>query len=138
MSEEQTSAPCVLLAERHHALIEGMRSLLQAAFQKVFIVGDAESLVEGAGKLLPDVIIAELSLAAGDLPGLVGRIRVRAPTAKILLLSIHEHPVIARSVSEAGADGVVAKRSIATDLLPAVEAVLMGRHYLARATVPQP
>jgi len=131
-------AGCVLLGERHHGLIEGIRGLLSTAFERVFIVADEASLIDGAGKLQPDLVVAELSLAAGDLPGLVGRLRGCAPRAKLLFLSVHEHPTIARTVSAAGADGFVGKRSIATDLLPAVEAVLGGGRYLSRAVSPQP
>ena len=135
MMEENAIAGCVLLAEQHHALMEGIRSLLQTVFQKVFLVSDADSLVEGAVKLQPDLIVADLALAAGNLPALVRRLRECAPQSKLIMISMHEHYVVARSVSATGADGLVAKRSIGTELLPAVEAVLAGNHYWPRATL---
>jgi DNA-binding NarL/FixJ family response regulator len=126
-------AGCVLLGERHYGLIEGIRGLLETAFERVFIVADEASLIEGAEKLQPDLVVTELALVASDLAGFVRRLHECAPGARLLLLSVHEHPTIARSISAAGADGFVAKRSIATDLLPAVEAVLAGERYLSRA-----
>jgi DNA-binding NarL/FixJ family response regulator len=63
--------------------------------------------------------------------GLVRNLRERAPDAKVLLLSVHDEPTIARSAAAAGADGVVLKRAIATELLHAVDIVLAGQRYVA-------
>jgi len=49
---------------------------------------------------------------------------------KVILLSAHDEPTVALAAMEAGAEGLVNKREIATDLLPAVEGVLRGeRHF---------
>ena len=54
---------CVLLAERHHGLTEGVRGLLATAFRSVVMVADETSLLDGAGRLQPDVVVVDLSLA---------------------------------------------------------------------------
>ena len=118
---------CVLLADRHHGLSEGIRGLLETMFDEVFMVADHGSLMEGATRLQPEVIVVDLSFAVGDAPGLLRGLRERAPAAKLLVLSVHDEPAVTSTVVAAGADGVVLKRSIATDLLPAVDAVLGGR-----------
>ena len=41
------SAKCVLLADRHHSLIEGVRGLLETAFGTIFMVADEASLLDG-------------------------------------------------------------------------------------------
>ena len=128
-------AGCVLLADRHHGLSEGIRSLLETTFSSVFMVADEVSLIEGAGRLQPAVVVVDLSLAAGDLFGLVRKLRERAPGAKVLLLSVHDEPTVARSAAAAGADGVVLKRTIATELLAAVDTVLAGQRYISPAGV---
>ena len=56
---------CVLLADRHHGLAEGVRGLLETAFESVFMVADGTSLLEGVDRLEPDVAIVDLSLARG-------------------------------------------------------------------------
>jgi hypothetical protein len=38
---------CVLLADRHHGLSEGIRGLLETSFNSVFPVADETSLIEG-------------------------------------------------------------------------------------------
>lgn len=122
---------CVLLADRHHGLRDGVRGLLETEFETVFMVADEASLLEGAERLRPEVVVVDLSLSAGDLRGLLGRIIARAPGAKMLLLSVHDEASVAKSALSAGADAVVLKRSLATDLVPALEALLAGKHYLS-------
>ena len=121
---------CVLLADRHHGLSEGIRSLLETSFNSVFLVADEASLIAGAGLLRPAVVVVDLSLGAGDVVGLMRELRARAPGAKVLLLSVHDEPSILRSALAAGADGIVLKRAIATDLLLAVDEVLAGRRFI--------
>ena len=122
---------CVLLADRHHGLRDGVRGLLETEFETVFMVADEASLLEGAEQLRPAVVVVDLSLAAGDIGGLLGRISARAPGAKMRLLSVHDEASVAKSALSAGADAVVLKRSLATDLIPAVEALIAGRPYLS-------
>ena len=121
---------CVLLADRHHGLSEGIRGLLETTFSSVFLVADENSLIEGAGMLRPAVVVVDLSLGAGNVVGLIRELRARAPGAKVLLLSVHDEPSVLRAAVAAGADGIVLKRAIATDLLLAVDEVLAGRRFI--------
>ena len=59
----ETTPTCVLLADRHHGLTEGLRSLLETAFGTVMMVADTASLLEGAVRRPPDLAIVDLSLA---------------------------------------------------------------------------
>jgi DNA-binding NarL/FixJ family response regulator len=52
MSEKLLS--CVLLADRHHGLTEGVRGLLETAFGTVVMVADEASLLDGAARLRPE------------------------------------------------------------------------------------
>jgi DNA-binding NarL/FixJ family response regulator len=107
--------------------------MLESVFATVFMVANEASLASGAGLLQPAIIIADLALAPGDVIGFVSRLRVAAPGARVLLLSAHDEPAVARVAIAAGADGVVLTRSIATDLLPGVDAVLSGMPYVSPA-----
>jgi DNA-binding NarL/FixJ family response regulator len=123
---------CVLLADRHHGLRDSVRGLLETQFDSVFMVATEAALLEGAGHLNPDVVVVDLSLSSGDMSGLLRRIVERAPDASILLLSVHDERTIAESALTAGAHAVVLKRCLATDLMPAVDAVLAGKRYLSQ------
>ena len=122
---------CVLLADRHHGLRDGVRGLLETAFNTVFMVADEASLLEGAAQMQPTVVVLDLSLSGGDLAGLLDRIRVRASKAKVLLLTVHDEPTVAEAAIASGADAVVLKRCLATDLLPAVDTLRAGGHYIS-------
>jgi DNA-binding NarL/FixJ family response regulator len=114
---------CVLLADRHHGLTEGVRGLLQTVFGTVFMVADELSLAEGASRLQPEVAVVDLSLVRdGDL-GWLRVLRQRCPGLKVIVLSVHDEQSVRKAVMEAGADAVVLKRAIATELLTAVDAV---------------
>ena len=107
---------CVLLADRHHGLRDGVRGLLETEFETVFMVADEASLLEGAGRLSPAIVVLDLSLSGGDMRGLLARIGERSPGSKVLMLSVHDESTVADAAFAAGADGVVLKRGIATDL----------------------
>jgi len=122
---------CVLLADRHHGLRDSVRGLLEAEFETVFMVADEASLVEGADRLSPPVVILDLSLSGGDLRSLLMRVRERSAGSKVLMLTVHDESTVADAALAAGADGVVLKRSLLTDLIAAVEAVRAGKRYMS-------
>jgi len=118
---------CVLLADRHHGLTEGVRGLLQTAFGTVVMVADEASLLEVASRLRPDVAVVDLSLARDSGLGWLQALRRTCPDLRVIVLSVHDEQAVRRAAAEAGADAFVLKRAIATDLLPAVELVRSGR-----------
>jgi DNA-binding NarL/FixJ family response regulator len=114
---------CVLLADRHHVLTEGVRGLLETAFGTVVMVADEASLLEGASRLQPDVAVVDLSLAQDSGLGWLHAVRERCPDLKVIVLSVHDEETVRQAAMKAGADAFVLKRAIATDLLPAIASV---------------
>lgn len=114
---------CVLLADRHHGLTEGVRGLLATAFGSVVMVADEASLIEGAGRLHPDMAIVDLSLARNSGLAWLHTLRHDCPDLKVIVLSVHDEQSVRDAVMRAGANAFVLKRAIATDLLRAVDAV---------------
>ena len=122
---------CVLLADRHHGLSEGVRGLLATLFETVVMVADEKSLLEAAGRLRPDVAIVDLSLAhAADL-GWLRALRAAGPGLGVIVVSVHDEASVRRAAIDAGADAFVLKRAIATDLLHAVESLRRRRSAAA-------
>ena len=122
---------CVLIADRHDGLVGGIRGLLETTFDNVFLVTDRASLIEGAVRLQPTVIVMDLCYARGDLPDLVRALRHQAPAAKLLVLSVHDEPAVIRLAITAGTDGFVVKRALGSDLMPAIDALLAGQRYFS-------
>jgi DNA-binding NarL/FixJ family response regulator len=115
---------CALLADRHLGLMEGVRGLLETEFEAVVVVGDEVSLFETTRQLDVTLAIVNLSLARGDGLGLIRRLRNGFPQLKLIALSVHGEKNVVTAAIEAGANGFVRKGSIATDLLPTIDAVL--------------
>jgi DNA-binding NarL/FixJ family response regulator len=120
---------CVLLADRHHGLSEGIRGLLESEFDAVVMVADETSLVESAVRLQPNLVVADLALTRGDCFGWLQRLLARCPGSRVIVLSAHDDPSVEQAAFKAGAAGFVRKREIATQLLAAVSTVVAGQIY---------
>ena len=55
------TAACEPIADRHNGLFERIRGLLETTFDQVFLVTERASLIEGAARLQPTVIVMDLS-----------------------------------------------------------------------------
>jgi two-component system secretion response regulator SsrB len=124
-------AQCVLLADRHHGLTEGVRGLLETTFRAVVMVADEASLLESAERLQPTVAVVDFSLARRDNLHCLRELRTRCPHLKLIVLSVYDETSVRDAALEVGADGFVLKRAIATDLLRAIDAVLAGKRFMS-------
>jgi two-component system secretion response regulator SsrB len=130
-SQANDCAKCVLLADRHHGLSEGVRGLLETAFGTIFMVADEASLLDGVNRLAPSVTIVDLALADGEWLRLLRTLRERSPASKLIVLSLYDELSVVRAAMGAGVDAFVLKRALATDMLDAVAAVLSDRSYIS-------
>ena len=122
------SPNCLLLADRHLGLLEGIQGLLGSMFETVVTVTDEASLVEGVRLLQPAMAVLDLGLAPDGL-GAIRRLRELRPEQRIILLCPHGARAAAEAAFRSGANGYVLKQSIADDLLPAAEIVFAGGRY---------
>jgi PAS domain S-box-containing protein len=118
----------VLIVDDHEVVRRGVRSLLlgQTSYQLCGEAVDGQDALVKARALKPDVIVMDVSMP--NLNGLecTRLMRNILPDCEILILSQHESPEMARQALNAGARGYVAKRSIAKDLISALDKV--SRH----------
>ena len=122
--------PRVLLADDHLLVAEALKSLLTPEFDLVGVVGDGHALVEAAGRLRPDVIVADITMP--HLNGIDALIQLRqgGNRVPVVFLTMHRDVAFARRALEAGASGFVLKHSAAVELISAVRAALEGKTYL--------
>lgn len=121
----------VVVAEGHPGLAEGLRGLLSTTFDCVVAVADELSLAESVSRFRPDLAVVDLALGGGNIGGLIQRLRTRFPGIRVLVVGAYDEMCAAESTVRAGADGFVVTHRIATDLLPAVDAVLGGEPVAA-------
>jgi DNA-binding NarL/FixJ family response regulator len=122
---------CVILADSHHNLLESLRGLLKTMFETVVMVADKESLFEAAGKLNPRLAVMDLSLTVCGEANVARDFKNRYPNLKFIILSIHDEAEAVSEVMSAGASGFILKRTIGTDLFPAVREILKGGTYIS-------
>ena len=130
---QQEKIDCVLLADRHHGLSESVRSLLETTFKAVIMVADEVSLFESARRLPAALAVVDLSLARGQGIELVRRLHNLCPKLNVIVISAHDEASVSEAAFDAGANGFVLKRTMATDLLPAVDIVMQGERYVSPA-----
>lgn len=128
---ETPNSSCVILADRNAAASESIRGLLEAEFENVYLVADTGSLTAGVGRLMPQLIVVDLSTGPEKLPRLLSMIQERSPGSHVIVVSLDDEAVVARSALAAGAEAVVLKRCAGTDLFQAIAAVNRGERYLS-------
>ena len=125
-----TRRPRVLLCDDHLLVAEALKSLLAPEFDLVGVVEDGRAMIEAAGTLLPDVIVADVSMP--HLNGIDALVRLRqgGDHTPVVFLTMHRDVAFARRALEAGASGFVLKHSAPAELLTAIRAALEGQVYL--------
>ncbi|MEP7288688.1 MAG: response regulator transcription factor [Chloroflexota bacterium] len=123
----------IVLGDDHHIVRQGFKALLEKT-PEFSVIGEADTglvipdLVE---RLKPDILITDLMM-----PGLNGlevtrQVKQRIPTVGVIILSMHDDESYVLQALANGADAYVLKGAKATDLLQAVNAVLIGQRYLS-------
>jgi DNA-binding NarL/FixJ family response regulator len=95
------------------------------------MVSDEHSLLEAVATFKPDLAVVDLSLAQEGETNVVLELLRRHPDLRLIVLSVHDEATIVDRLLAAGADGFVFKRSMATDLAPAIEEVMRGGTYVS-------
>ena len=125
--------PRILMADDHRMVAEGLRSLLEPAYELVEIVEDGRELVEAAQRLQPDVIVADITMPLLNGLDAVEQIRRLGCQAKVVFLTMHKDALYAARAMRAGASGFVLKHSASAELLTAIHEALAGRTYVTPA-----
>jgi two-component system, NarL family, invasion response regulator UvrY len=124
----------IMLVDDHAVVRAGIRRLLDQETH-MNVVAEAESAERAYkifGEHLPDITIMDLNMPGmGGMEG-IKRIIARYPTAKILVLSMHENAAFASQALKAGAKGYLAKSGLAEELSNAIDWVLSGQTYLGK------
>lgn len=121
----------VLLADDHRIVAEGLRSLLEPEFELAGIVEDGRALIKAAEKLLPDVIVADISMPLLNGIEAVRQIKKINPDIKVVFLTMHSDVTYAAKAFEVGASGYVLKHSAPSELITAIRAAVKGQTYVS-------
>jgi DNA-binding NarL/FixJ family response regulator len=118
---------------------EPFRRFVQSTLEKRpdwQIIGEASDgleAVQKAEELRPDLIVLDIGLPNLDGMEAARRIRKLSPQSKILVLTQESSADVVQEVLRLGVLGYVVKARAGSDLLAAVEAVLLGKHFVSNS-----
>jgi DNA-binding NarL/FixJ family response regulator len=123
--------PRVLLADDHSSVIERVSALLQPGFQVVGAAANGKELLFESARLLPDVIVLDISMP--ELSGIEAahELRSAGSTARVVFLTVQTGVEFVRACLAEGALGYVIKSRLATDLIPAIQHALLGHSFIS-------
>jgi len=127
---------CVVLADSHPNMLEGMRRMLETEAESVLMVADEASLIQAVDSMTPDLVIADLSFPVSGAENVVRLIKQHHPETKIIVVSVHDEPAVVDEVVDAGAEGFVLKRRAVVDLIPTICEVCQGRRRYGTTGTP--
>ena len=128
----------VLLADDHHIVRQGLRSLLDRQ-KDVQVVGEADNgraAVQLALKLSPDIVVMDIGMPALNGVEATRQIVSQSPNVKVIALSMHSERQFVARMLEAGASGYLLKDTVFEELAEAIRVVREGGTYLCRRITP--
>jgi len=122
----------LLLVDDHDVVRQGIKSLLEgySNFEVLAEARDGKEAFEKAVELQPDVILMDITMPEMDGFEATKLINGRCPDCKVLALTVHEDKEFILEMIVAGASGYVTKRSLADDVVHAINAVAAGEIFL--------
>ncbi len=128
----------VLLADDSPLLLESVQRLLQQQHCRVIgIASDGAALVREAKRLLPDVLVVDISMPVVNGLQALRILRSEGIQMRAVILSVHDEREIVAAAMDAGACGYVLKSNADSDLIDAIRAAIGGTRFLSRAIDPK-
>jgi DNA-binding NarL/FixJ family response regulator len=123
----------ILLADDHKIVRDGLRSLLENQ-PEMEVVGEAKNGKEAVGlvfKLVPDVVIIDITMAELNGMEATRRICKKLPNIKVIALSMHSDRRFVAGMLKAGASGYLLKDCAFEELIRAIRKVVSNQTYLS-------
>jgi two-component system response regulator NreC len=125
----------VLLGDDHTVLRHGLRKILEDRrdWHVVAEAGNGRDAVREALALTPDVAVLDIGMPLLNGIEATRQIVRRAPSVRVLILSMHSDQVYVTQAIQAGARGYLLKESAGAELLEAIATLAAGKSYFSQA-----
>jgi DNA-binding NarL/FixJ family response regulator len=118
-----------MLADDQAANLVLLRALLETEFDVIGTVQNGQALVDAVATLSPDVVVTDIAMPILDGIAAAREILRRNPSARVVFVTVHADPTLARRGMAVGGLGYVPKVSAGDELVPAVWAALKGERW---------
>lgn len=127
----------ILVADDHALVREGLRYVLdtEADFEVVAEARNGREAVELALLHRPDVVVLDITMPEETGLHAAERLRELLPSARVLMLSMHDQTEYVRESMRIGTHGYVLKNSAGEELRAAIRAVHAGGTFFSPAVV---
>lgn len=124
----------ILIVDDHPVVRHGLKTLLreQPGWEVVGEAADGAEAVQIAERLIPDVVVLDVSMPRMHGLEACRLIRQNLPACEVLMVTQHDSPQMVREALLCGAKGYVVKSNAARDLLEAVQAVSQHQNFVAQ------
>jgi len=123
----------ILLADDHRIFLEGLKNILETAYDVVALAENGQVLIEESLRLKPDVIITDISMPVMNGIEAIRQIRKHGMNPNVIFLTMHNDAFYAKEVLDMGASGFILKHSASSELMNAIEQSLLGNSYISPA-----
>jgi DNA-binding NarL/FixJ family response regulator len=122
----------VLLADDNEQVLQYVCEFLSADSCEIIATAtDGQAAVHAAAKLLPDLVVLDISMPVLNGMQAAERILAANRSLRIIFLTAAGDPDMVRAAFDLGACGYVLKRRMATDLYSAIEAAKNGGRFVS-------
>lgn len=123
----------VLIVDDHVVVRQGVRATLvpEADLEVCGEVSSLQDALAAARSLQPHLILLDLTLPDSQGTQAIATLREAAPSAKIVILSMHDQVEIARGAIRAGASAYVLKSNATAELAVAIRSVMRGTPFIS-------
>ena len=131
MGHAVTATPRVILADDQEEMLRTASVVLRDEFDIVGTAENGKRAVDLTSRLSPDVLVMDISMPVLNGIEAACRLKELGSRAKVIFLTINGDAEFVDAALSAGALGYVLKPSLATDLVPAIWAVIEGNTFIS-------
>ena len=123
----------IVLADDHGIVRQGLRLILEQEDDLVIVaeISDGREAVQVVRKLLPDLVVMDISMPHLNGIDAAAQILSEHPTVKVLVLSAFCERGFVTKALQANVSGYILKDSLANELTLAIRTVMAGEQYLS-------
>ena len=125
--------PRLLIADDHPLILEGLRRILEPAYEIVGAEIDGRALVAATERLRPDLVLLDIAMPLLNGIEAASQIKQAFPHVGIVVVTQQTDRHYIQAAFRAGVLGYVIKQSAAADLLAALRRASVGRFYVSES-----
>jgi DNA-binding NarL/FixJ family response regulator len=121
----------VILADDNRTVLAEIATSLGKGFEIVGMAEDGEETIRIVERSDPNVLVLDISMPLLNGLQVASRLQRSGCRTKIVFLTIHEQQSYISAAFSSGGSAYVTKRHLATDLAPAIRAVVDGLTFVS-------